>query len=159
MDEAINEIACKHCDEVMCSVCENKTCDDTHLATLKCREWRDRRAGFYCGYKQATKELQEENARLKKKERCVYKHTVLVNPNASVSASAICHSVYNCENCSLFKESEMPSKLDRAKELLRQCMKYHFHSEVTEYPYNDVETFLKEMTEEQKQKADVKKKE
>lgn len=65
MSEEINEIACKHCDEVMCSVCENKTCDDTHLATLKCREWRDRRAGFYCGYEQATRELAEENKKLK----------------------------------------------------------------------------------------------
>ena len=53
MNEEINEIACKHCNEVLCSVCENKTCDDTHLATLKCKEWRDRRAGFYCGYEQA----------------------------------------------------------------------------------------------------------
>ena len=60
MNEEINEIACKHCDEIMCSVCENKTCDDTHLATLKCREWRDRRAGFYCGYEQATRELAED---------------------------------------------------------------------------------------------------
>ena len=47
--EEINEKAGEHCNEVMCSVCEHKTCDDTHLATLKCREWRDRRAGFYCG--------------------------------------------------------------------------------------------------------------
>lgn len=47
--EAINEKACEHCNEVMCSVCEHKTCDNTHLVTLKCREWRDRRAGFYCG--------------------------------------------------------------------------------------------------------------
>ena len=39
----------KHSNEVLCSVCEHKTCDDTHLVTLKCREWRDRRAGFYCG--------------------------------------------------------------------------------------------------------------
>ena len=44
----------------MCSVCEDKTCDDTHLATLKCREWRDRRAGFYCGYQQCKKELKVE---------------------------------------------------------------------------------------------------
>ena len=53
MSEGINEIACHHCNDVMCSVCENRTCDNTKLATLKCREWRDRRAGFYCGYMQA----------------------------------------------------------------------------------------------------------
>lgn len=36
------------------------------------------------------------------------------------------------------------AELDKAKELLRECRKYHFHPEVTEYPYNDVEAFLKE---------------
>ena len=35
----------KHCNDVLCSVCENPTCTEH----LKCREWRDRRAGFYCG--------------------------------------------------------------------------------------------------------------
>lgn len=35
----------KHSNEVLCSVCENVTCTEH----LKCREWRDRRAGFYCG--------------------------------------------------------------------------------------------------------------
>lgn len=35
----------KHCNETLCSVCENPTCTEY----LKCREWRDRRAGFYCG--------------------------------------------------------------------------------------------------------------
>ena len=53
MSEKINEMACNFCDVIMCSVCENRTCDNTKLATLKCREWRDRRAGFYNGYTQA----------------------------------------------------------------------------------------------------------
>lgn len=53
MSEKINEMACNFCNEIMCSVCERRTCDNTHLATLKCREWRDRRAGFYNGYTQA----------------------------------------------------------------------------------------------------------
>lgn len=35
-------------------------------------------------------------------------------------------------------------QLTKAKELLMCCKKYHFHSEVTEYPYNEVEAFLKE---------------
>ena len=35
----------KHCNETLCSVCENPTCTEH----LQCREWRDRRAGFYCG--------------------------------------------------------------------------------------------------------------
>lgn len=56
MEEEVNEKACVHCNEVMCSVCENKTCDDTHLNTLKCREWRDRRAGYYCGFQDGFKE-------------------------------------------------------------------------------------------------------
>jgi len=34
-----------HCNEVFCSICENRTCTEN----VKCREWRDRRAGFYCG--------------------------------------------------------------------------------------------------------------
>ena len=40
--------------------------------------------------------------------------------------------------------SKNKAELDKAKELLRECRKYHFHPEVTEYPYNDVEAFLKE---------------
>ena len=56
MEEEVNEKACVHCNEVMCSVCENKTCDDTRLKTLKCREWRDRRAGYYCGFQDGFKE-------------------------------------------------------------------------------------------------------
>ena len=34
------------CNETFCSVCENVTCA---FEGIKCREWRDRRAGFYCG--------------------------------------------------------------------------------------------------------------
>ena len=47
----------KHCNETLCSVCKNPTCTEH----LKCREWRDRRAGFYCGvkfgYNKAKKQL------------------------------------------------------------------------------------------------------
>ena len=34
------------CNETLCSVCEKVTCA---FERIKCREWRDRRAGFYCG--------------------------------------------------------------------------------------------------------------
>jgi hypothetical protein len=34
-----------HCNKVLCSVCENPTC----TKNIKCREWRVRKAGFYCG--------------------------------------------------------------------------------------------------------------
>lgn len=64
-----------------------------------------------------TKKLQDENARLKKKERCDYKHHVLVNPNTSASASAVCYSVYDCENCRLFKQSEVTEKLEEISKL------------------------------------------
>ena len=45
------------------------------------------------------------------------------------------NSVIRCKN----------DQLNKAKELLRQCMKYHLHPEVSEYPYNEVEVFLKEV--------------
>ena len=56
-EEQINELAIKHCNEVLCDVCENKTCTEL----IKCFHYRARRAGFYCGYEQATKKLQEKN--------------------------------------------------------------------------------------------------
>ena len=43
--EEIRQEAEEHCNEVMCTVCENKTCTER----IKCREWRDRCAGYYCG--------------------------------------------------------------------------------------------------------------
>ena len=43
--EEIRQEAEVHCNEVMCTVCENKTCTER----IKCREWRDRCAGYYCG--------------------------------------------------------------------------------------------------------------
>ena len=59
-EEQINDLAIKHCDEVLCSVCENRTCTEL----IKCFHYRARRAGFYCGYEQATKKQQEEIADL-----------------------------------------------------------------------------------------------
>ena len=51
----------KHCNEILCSVCEKVTCA---FEGIKCREWRDRRAGFYCGaefgYNKANEELEEK---------------------------------------------------------------------------------------------------
>ena len=52
-EEEINKKAEKHCNEVLCNAHEK--CNEV----IKCRDWRSRRAGFYCGYEQATKELQE----------------------------------------------------------------------------------------------------
>ena len=43
--EEIRQEAEEHCNEVMCTVCENKTCTER----IKCREWRDRCVGYYCG--------------------------------------------------------------------------------------------------------------
>ena len=50
----------------------------------------------------------------------------------------------NCVDCSNHGSNV---KLLRAKELLRQCAKYHFHPEVTEYPFDEIEAFLKEVSE------------
>lgn len=43
--EELEKEAEEHCNEVLCSVCEKVTC----TKKIKCREWRDRRAGYYCG--------------------------------------------------------------------------------------------------------------
>ena len=59
-EEEINEKAEKHCNEVLCNAHEK--CNEV----IKCRDWRSRRAGFYCGYEQATKELQEQLTEAKK---------------------------------------------------------------------------------------------
>ena len=60
-EEEINKKAEKHCNEVLCNAHEK--CN----AVIKCRDWRSRRAGFFCGFEQALKELEQENAECKKK--------------------------------------------------------------------------------------------
>ena len=57
-EEEINKKAEKHCNEVLCNAHEK--CNEV----IKCRDWRSRRAGFYCGYEQATKELQDDKNKL-----------------------------------------------------------------------------------------------
>ena len=58
-DEEINKKAEKHCNEVLCNAHEK--CYEF----IKCRDWRSRRAGFFCGYEQALKDFEKENAKLK----------------------------------------------------------------------------------------------
>ena len=60
-EEEINEKAEKHCNEVLCNAHEK--CYEF----IKCRDWRSRRAGFFCGYEQALKDFEEENAELEEK--------------------------------------------------------------------------------------------
>ena len=57
-EEEINKKAEKHCNEVLCNAHEK--CNEF----IKCRDWRSRRAGFFCGYEQALKDLEKENAEL-----------------------------------------------------------------------------------------------
>ena len=57
-EEEINNLAEKHCNEVLCNAHEK--CHEV----IKCRDWRSRRAGFFCGYEQAIKDMQQENKRL-----------------------------------------------------------------------------------------------
>ena len=45
--------ATEHCNVVLCSVCENPTCTEQ----LRCREWRDRRAGYYRGAETREKQI------------------------------------------------------------------------------------------------------
>ena len=58
-EEEINKKAEKHCNEVLCNAHEK--CNEV----IKCRDWRSRRAGFFCGYEQALKDLEKENTELK----------------------------------------------------------------------------------------------
>ena len=58
-EEEINEKAEKHCNEVLCNAHEK--CNEV----IKCRDWRSRRAGFFCGYEQALKDFEKENAEAK----------------------------------------------------------------------------------------------
>ena len=62
--EEIVKEAEEHCNEVMCTVCKNNTCTERKI---KCREWRNRRAGYYCGAEPREKriaELEQENNKL-----------------------------------------------------------------------------------------------
>ena len=59
-EEEINKKAEKHCNEVLCN--GHEKCNEV----IKCRDWRSRRAGFFCGYEQALKDFEKENAELKK---------------------------------------------------------------------------------------------
>ena len=59
-EEEINKKAEKHCNEVLCNAHEK--CNEV----IKCRDWRSRRAGFFCGYEQALKDFEKENAELRK---------------------------------------------------------------------------------------------
>lgn len=58
-EEEINKKAEKHCNEVLCNAHEK--CNEV----IKCRDWRSRRAGYFCGYEQALKDFEKENAELK----------------------------------------------------------------------------------------------
>ena len=63
-EEKLEKEAEEYCNEVLCSVCEKVTC----TKEMRCREWRDRRAGYYCGAEPREKqieELEKENAELK----------------------------------------------------------------------------------------------
>ena len=60
-DEQINEKACAYCNSVLCSICNDKICKVNKLSALcKCKEWRDRRIGYYCGYKDAYENFKKE---------------------------------------------------------------------------------------------------
>ena len=58
-EEDINKKAEKHCNEVLCNAHEK--CNEV----IKCRDWRSRRAGFFCGYEQALNDFKKENEKLK----------------------------------------------------------------------------------------------
>ena len=129
-EEEIKEEAGEHCNEVMCSVCENKTCDNTKLATLKCREWRDRCVGYYCGAEpreKRIKELEKENEKLDKQ---------------------IDTMLEDCKRCVYRKTSD---QLTQAKKYIRQLLDFIKAKEngdgrhPTPYFYEEYEQFLKEI--------------
>ena len=127
--EEIRQEAEEHCNEVMCTVCENKTCTERKI---KCREWRDRCAGYYCGA-----EPREEQIRVLKKE------------NAGLKSD------YEVLSCSVGDFGELQDKLEeeqrknnglsdnltKAKEIIREIMKY----EIPTLDYEKAEQFLKEI--------------
>ena len=75
-DEEINKKAEKHCNEVLCNAHEK--CYEF----IKCRDWRSRRAGFFCGYEQALKDFEKENAELKNRD--CWKSCEYANPKAEL---------------------------------------------------------------------------
>ena len=65
-EEELKKEAEEHCNEVLCSVCEKVTC----TKKIKCREWRDRRAGYYCGAEPREKRIAELKAKINILENC-----------------------------------------------------------------------------------------
>ena len=55
IEDKLEKEAVNHCDEVMCSICEKGSCPPLK----KCKEWRDRRAGYYCGIESREKQIEE----------------------------------------------------------------------------------------------------
>lgn len=53
--DKLEKEAVNHCNEVMCSICEKGSCSPFK----KCKEWRDRRAGYYCGIDSREKQISE----------------------------------------------------------------------------------------------------
>ena len=56
-EKEINKKAEKHCNEVLCN--GHEKCNEV----IKCRDWRSRRAGFFCGYEQALKDKELKRSR------------------------------------------------------------------------------------------------
>ena len=137
-EEEINKKAEKHCNEVLCNAHEK--CNEV----IKCRDWRSRRAGFFCGYEQALKDFEKENAELKsdndaRKFAMAMSEKVekqLREENAELK-EAIKHfnpcgewddDVHDCE----FRHYAMEygSKLTKAKELLERLLITSCNSDV-----------------------------
>ena len=121
-EEEINKKAEKHCNEVLCNAHEK--CNEF----IKCRDWRSRRAGFFCGYEQALKDFEKENAELKLKLEALEGQT----PWKDIK-----------DKSELIKENaELNFKLKQAVKILKKCAAYEdltCYSDILE----EIETFLK----------------
>ena len=111
-EEEINKKAEKHCNEVLCNAHEK--CNEV----IKCRDWRSRRAGFFCGYEQALKDFEKENAELK------------ADNDARKFAMAMSEKV---EKQLREENAKQTIQLTKAKELLKNILDFE-NGAVTELP-------------------------
>lgn len=96
---------------------------------------------------ETTNKLFKENAELKEQFSDVLECFASASSGDDFEMAESAREVMEILNIPCYRHGKVKSKLTEAKELLKQCMKYYFHPEVTEYPYDKVELFLKEVSE------------
>jgi len=127
-EEDINKKAEKHCNEVLCNAHEK--CNEV----IKCRDWRSRRAGFFCGYEQALKDFEKENAELKTDYKVL---------SCSVGDFGELQDKLEEEQR---KNNGLSDNLTKAKELLKRAQSYTENlDDEADKLYDKIEQFLNEV--------------